>query len=640
VKIDELMIPFRRRLAAILLSLAACLSATAASAAERWFVLSIADQPVGFLRENVAERDGVLVTELQTRLVLNRLGHRVEIGSTSTSRESAEGRLRGAAMELKMSDQITSIAAEVEDGAIAVRNRAGGKSFEQKVPYSGELLGPAGLRNLTLARLTKPGDALQVQTFSPDLGMLVIVSRTLLAAETVTSQGRPVAARKVEEKTQGYPSPRILWLDAEGKLLAAEEQSPFGVVRTSLSDETTARRTAAAGGELPAEAYTGTIARTQIRIPSARRLAWLKLRITHRNPELGWPDFDRPGQQVVEKTDKVLTVEISRRQPRSGPHPFPVPPTDATREYLEANAYVQSDEPGLRAKAREIVGDEKDLWPAALKLERWVAESMRFDLGIAMAPSVELFENRRGTCVGYATLLTTLARATGIPARLVLGYVYVDGMFGGHAWTEVLVGNDWIPIDAAIVGPGAADAARLAFLDASLRNGAGALSYGPAVQLYGHIDLRVLGYAVEGGPRQAVSEEARPYSVSGDVYRNPSLGIELTKPGDLRFIDLDGVWPETKLVGLAGPGGEKASLEIHRRLPWSEGEAEAWKDLENLIPGGRRGRLQIAGRPAYLVEAAGRAAVGLPGSEEIWILQAEGSDAAVRVRALAAGLRM
>ena len=639
MKTDELMIPFRRRLAAILLSLATCLSATAASAAERWFVLSIADQPVGFLRENVAERDGSLVTELQTRFVLNRLGHRVEIGSTSTSRESGEGRLRGAAMELKMSDQITSIAGEVEDGAIAVRNRAGGKSFEQKIPYSGELLGPEGIRNLTLARLAIPGDALQVQTFSPDLGMLVTVSRTLLAAETVTSQGRPVAARKIEEKTQGYPSPRILWLDAEGKLLAAEEQSPFGRVRTSLSDETTARRTAAAGGELPAEAYSGTIARTQIRIPSARRLAWLKLRITHRNPELGWPDFDRPGQQVVEKTDKVVAVEISRRQPPSGPHPFPVPPADATREYLEANAYVQSDEPGLRAKVQEILGDEKDLWPAALKLERWVAESMRFDLGIAMAPSVELFQNRRGTCVGYATLLTTLARAAGIPARLVLGYVYVDGMFGGHAWTEVLVGNDWIPLDAAVVGPGAADAARFAFLDSSLRN-ASALNSGPAAQLYGHIDLRVLGYAVEGGPRRAVSEEARPYSVSGDVYRNPSLGIELTKPGDLRFVDLDGVWPETKLVGLAGPDGEKASLEIHRRLPWLEGEAEAWKDLEKLIPGGRRERLQIAGRPACLVEAGGKAAVALPGSEEIWILQAEGSDAAARVRALAAGLRM
>lgn len=636
------MIPFRRRpfWRCLVFLLAAGLSTGAVAASDRWFVLSIGDQKVGSLRETVSARDGILLTEVEGTLVFNRLGHRVEIATRSTSHESVEGRLRDSAADLKMSDQTTSTAGEVGDGEVRVRNQAGGKSFERILPYSGELLGPEGLRKRTVARLGTPGDSFQVQTFSAELGQVITVSRALLAAEEVKVQGKKLAALKVEEKDQGNPSPRTLWLDGEGRVLAEEEPSPFGVVRTELADESAARRASAAGGELPAEAYTATIARTQVRIPSPRRLAWLKLRILHRNSALGWPDLDRPGQTVAAKTDKALEVEISQLQPPPGLHPFPVPPTEGTREYLEPNAYVQSDEPGLRAKAWEIVGREKDLVKAVQKLRRWVAESMRFDLGIAMAPSVELFQNRRGTCVGYATLLATLARAVGIPSRMAMGYVYVDGMFGGHAWAEVLVGKDWIPFDAALVGPGTADAARFAFLSSSLREGVGTLNTGPAVQMFGQIDVRVLGYAVEGKPRQVVSEEARPYSVAGDVYRNPGLGIELTKPAGLRFVDLDGVWPETVLVGLAGAEGEKASLASYTRLPWEEDEAAVWKALDRQVPGGRHGRLQIAGRAAYLAEKDGKAVLALPDGEEVWLLQAEGGDAGARVRKLAAGLRM
>jgi hypothetical protein len=620
----------RRRLAAILLSLPFLLPA-AAGAAERWLVVSIAGQPVGSLHESVAERDGLLVAESETRMVINRLGHRVEVAFSSKSRESGEGTLRGAATELKMSEQTTATAVEVEKDAVRLRTEAGGKSFERSLPFAGELLGPEGVRQATVARLLRPGDTLQAQIYSPELGAVATVHRTLMALE-------PGGARKVEETMDGYPSRRTLWLNGEGRLLASEEPGPFGVVRTALSDEATARRAMAAGGELPAEAYTGTIARTQVRIPRARRLAWMKLRIAHRDPTLGWPDLERPGQRVAAKTDAALELEVSRRLPPAGAHPIPVAPTEATREYLEPNAFIQSDEPALRAKAREIVGGETDLVRAMLKLERWVAEAMHFDLGIAMAPSVELFQNRRGTCVGYATLLTTLARAAGIPARVVMGYVYVDGMFGGHAWVEALVGETWVPFDAAVVGPGAADAARFAFLATSLRDGAGEFSAGPALQMYGQIDVRVLGYQVEGGERRAVAADARPYEVAGDVYRNAGLGVELRKPAGFRWVDLDGVWPETALAGMAGAPGERIVLEIRSRFPWEE-EGAVWKRLDERVPGGRHGRLQVAGHDACWTEEEGKAAVGLAAGEEVWILAAEGPGAAARLREAAAGWR-
>lgn len=630
----------RRRLTAFFLFLV--LSAASAKASEQWYVVALGGEPVGSLQETISQDGEDLRIESRMQMVLNRLGSRVEMATAVTTRESAAGRLRSTRVDLKMSSQTTSTTAEIGDGVVRIRSQAGGQSFERTADFSGELLGSEGIRALSRSRLVKAGDSFQAQTFSAELGAVATVTRTAVGSETITSEGREVSALRVKEQISGYPSQRTLWLDGEGRLLASEETSPFGAMRVFRADAKTARRIGEEGGELPGEAYSGTIVRTQIRLPQPRRTDWLKLKLIHRNPDLGWPAFDRPGQTVVDKTDRALVLEVSRLRPVFGLS-FPVPVTETNREFLEPNAYVQSNDPELRAKALEIVGDEKDLLRAALELERWVAESMQMDLGIALAPSVEIFANRRGTCVAYATLLTTLARAVGIPARLVMGYVYVDGMLGGHAWTEILAGDQWLPIDAAIVAPGTADAARFAFLSSSLKEGPGFLNVGPTLQLFGQIDARVLGYAVEGGDRVAVSEDAKPYTIAGDVYRNLGLGIELRKPEGFRFTDLDGAWPDKtllRIVGGVGDKGDNVSLESHRLWPWEEAETASWKLLESQVSGGHRSKLEVSGRAAWMIERDSQAAVAIPGPEAVWILRAEGPRAAALARQVAAGLRL
>lgn len=70
-----------------------------------------------------------------------------------------------------------------------------------------------------------------------------------------------------------------------------------------------------------------------------------------------------------------------------------------------------------------------------------------------------LFETRRGFCEHYASALTVLMRAAGVPARVVTGYMGGEiNPLGGymivrqsdaHAWTEVwLQGQGWTRVDA------------------------------------------------------------------------------------------------------------------------------------------------------------------------------------------------
>jgi hypothetical protein len=83
----------------------------------------------------------------------------------------------------------------------------------------------------------------------------------------------------------------------------------------------------------------------------------------------------------------------------------------------------------------------------------------------AQAVDEFLFETREGFCEHYASSMTVLLRAAGLPARVVLGYqggelnglggYYIVRQSDAHAWTEVWLEDEgWIRVDAvAAVAP-------------------------------------------------------------------------------------------------------------------------------------------------------------------------------------------
>jgi len=612
---------------------------TTVGAADLWYVIKIAGQPVGYIHEETKVQEQGLSTDSDMRIVLNRLGSRVEIGFLSATEETPEGLLRRVRYEMMFSNQATESEAVISEGKIEIRNESGGKTYTSTLNYTGELYGPEGIRRLTAAGLRKAGDKVTVQTYVAEASLIGKMIRTVLSREAVKIGTREVAAIKVEEVLEGMPIKRTGWLDEQGNLLRQEEPGPFGVVEVWRSEKSVALA-AASGGELPQEVYQSSIVRTNIRLPRALPIDYLKLKLIHRSPELGWPDLEIAGQKVLSKTEKEVIIEIRRREalPEAG---FPVAKTEINRQYLEPNAYIQSDDAEILQLARELVGTERDAFRAALSLERWVAGNMSFDLGIVFAPATEIIRDRRGTCVGYATLLATLARAADIPSRIVMGYVYALGMFGGHAWAEVMIGERWVPLDAAIVNAGAADATRISLVASSLAEGLGEISLGAAQQVFGHVGIEILGYET-GGKSYSVSAGAGPFSITGDRYDNPWLGIHLEKPAGFRFGKLDSVWPDRTVIGLDGPAGEIAVLEQHEIYPWEDPETAVWEKLERLVPEGKKGRLKIREEDALSLDSADgqRSAAAVIRGLEVWILRAEGKDAPLVLRQIAGSIQI
>lgn len=147
--------------------------------------------------------------------------------------------------------------------------------------------------------------------------------------------------------------------------------------------------------------------------------------------------------------------------------------------------------PGPIAEALDISHKERYLRhpPFNPKVDQWLNQQIRqeadplrqahilvdhFHAGFAYkigAPDLDrrsaleefLFEKKEGHCERFASALTLLLRRTGIPARVVIGYVAMErNPLGGfynvrarhaHAWTEAwFEGKGWITLDATPFG--------------------------------------------------------------------------------------------------------------------------------------------------------------------------------------------
>jgi len=199
-------------------------------------------------------------------------------------------------------------------------------------------------------------------------------------------------------------------------------------------------------------------ARAGAAISDITAISYLKVRAVL-EPVGNWitPDDLRVSGQSFEGTveenriEGVFEIRHAKYDGRNAPSfPPDLNGGPELRAYLAPEDFIESDDPVLIKKAKELTAGSRDSWEAARRLSRWVAEEIGYDIpGGASARNT--YDVREGECGAHSRLFAAFCRAVGIPARVVWGCMYVSnlgGSFGQHAWNEVYMGeNGWIPLD-------------------------------------------------------------------------------------------------------------------------------------------------------------------------------------------------
>jgi transglutaminase-like putative cysteine protease len=171
------------------------------------------------------------------------------------------------------------------------------------------------------------------------------------------------------------------------------------------------------------------------------------LRLRIRGPLTSDQMFNDAGQRFTPDGDGWLFDGRKAFAP-AGPVRLPVPGSEA-EQWLRPTLYVQSDDPKMIAKAREIVGEEKDTLKIVEKIVHWVSDNMRSTFSARLTNALEVLNSMEGDCTEHSVLFVGLARAAGVPAREVAGLIYADSPQPGfyfHQWAKVWVGT-WMDVD-------------------------------------------------------------------------------------------------------------------------------------------------------------------------------------------------
>ena len=135
--------------------------------------------------------------------------------------------------------------------------------------------------------------------------------------------------------------------------------------------------------------------------------------------------------------------------------------------YTQAQPYAESNETKIIEKSNQITEGLTDPQSKARAIHSWVANAINYTVMDEAIGASAVFDTREGDCSEYSSLMVALLRAQGIPARKVLGLVFVDPSqptapyyrpqighefayeeIPGHAWVQYYLPNiGWVVAD-------------------------------------------------------------------------------------------------------------------------------------------------------------------------------------------------
>ena len=143
--------------------------------------------------------------------------------------------------------------------------------------------------------------------------------------------------------------------------------------------------------------------------------------------------------------NSAVNLRISRIRAKHGDEELPVR-DEQLLAWLGESPLIRVAVDAVRDRAAILRAVNRSMGGIVTEMQRWMEEHFSGDDIVPLAPSDRLVRAPRGNCFNAAVLLTAIARAAGIPARLVLG-LQVDGdRWRSTVWTELWTG-DWVSID-------------------------------------------------------------------------------------------------------------------------------------------------------------------------------------------------
>ncbi|MCC6144169.1 MAG: transglutaminase domain-containing protein, partial [Candidatus Hydrogenedentes bacterium] len=410
------------------------------------------------------------------RFQVNMVGTKQDMHIFTDRVYSAEGALKALNQEVVDIASTSRFQGKIVGDELVLASDVAGTAGEKRFPKPDESLEDALKYSLWVQGAPKIGDEISYTVFEPMLGREVTARSQIIDEEDRLFEGVNTHVYKVKTVIDVMNVDTVTYVTEKGTIL---EDVVAGMLTMRLEPEKIAKDVSYSNDTIISNA-----ALIDEPIPNPRGRKDLRL-ILH-GPIKGDHLFNDERQYFRAEDDHFVFESKQISLDDLEPVTVPVQHPDF-QEWLAPTTFVQSDDPRMKAKAQEIIGDEKNALKVSEKLCHWVNEHVESTYSARLTNALEVLDSLEGDCTEHSILFIGLARAAGLPAREVAGLVYVEGPKPGfyfHQWAKVWVGK-WIEVDPTFDQP-IADVSRIKLAEGDL------FAQAKIIPLIGHVQVALV----------------------------------------------------------------------------------------------------------------------------------------------------
>lgn len=442
-----------KRIAMLSLVLTTCLfpgpdvrATEGVSADTTWMTVRLGGHRVGRLRIDRQLEGNVVTTSQDLLIELDREDKSLPLSVFTRSVETADGQPLAFYSRSTLSTSDSMVDGRREpDGTYAVTTTVAGAARHTSLIWPTGALLSEGQRLAMVRAAGHPGGHYLMSMFDPASQVVSAVDMDVLGDERVALPEGTLLLnhqREVLQTPRGAQSMDV-WLDDRG-VVRKSTLTMLGQPLEMLACSKTCAMAPVQGIDM----FHAALLASPRPIPQEQRDTFLRYRI-HVPDNAPQPAITTDEQHVAPLGHGDWIIDIGPAQ--AGAEAAPVPADTLP------NDWVQSDAPIIRRMANRAVGGAHDDLEKMRRLRNFVSHYVTgHSLDVGYASALEVVRTREGDCTEFSVLLTALARAQGIPARVVTGLVYVSRyadsahVFVPHAWMQAWVQGRWQSFDAAL----------------------------------------------------------------------------------------------------------------------------------------------------------------------------------------------
>jgi len=294
------------------------------------------------------------------------------------------------------------------------------------------------------------GQTMRVPAYDAMSNEMADVTITHEGKEIISVAGEKHLLNKLRIEFKSIPS--IMWLDDNG--ITYKEETIMGMMMERTTPELALAK--AESGQV--DLLNGFAVIPSYPISNSKKLKELKIGLSGVTSDV-LAGLSSERQKIISTDPLVVTLsQVST----------PLHPNELELN-LKASDMVQSDHDQIREKANQILGDESQAIAISHTLTQWVYNYLEKRPVASISGAVDILNTGVGDCTEHTTLYTALSRAAGVPTKIHIGLVYLQGRFLFHAWPVVAIDGEWVDVDPSL-NQFPADATHIALVEGDFEN--------------------------------------------------------------------------------------------------------------------------------------------------------------------------